>query len=107
LYSYVHHYECASHYQYHSFNIYADLDDFPRMQRAGSESPSDYRKRRYDYHHDSEIVFALPSLQLQLRTKHHQADTEPIEDGEIITLKINKVITLIKYKVIKILLQNY
>ncbi|XP_052791422.1 bridge-like lipid transfer protein family member 1 isoform X3 [Mya arenaria] len=66
------------HYAFSSSEI-KDLDDFPRMQRAGSESPSDYRKRRYDYHHDSEVIFALPSLQLQLRTKHHQADTEPIE----------------------------
>mgnify|MGYP000697626965 FL=1 len=53
------------------------------MQRAGSESPSDYRKRKYgEYHHDSEHIFALPSLQLQLRTKHQQAETEPVDDGK-------------------------
>ncbi|KAH3829895.1 hypothetical protein DPMN_103126 [Dreissena polymorpha] len=56
-----------------------DLDEFPRMQRAGSESPSE-RKRKFDYSHESEVIFALPSLQLQLRTKHHQAEMEPVED---------------------------
>lgn len=62
--------------------VFADLDAFPRMQRAGSESPSDYRKRKYMvYSHDCEMIFALPSLQLQLRTTHQQAEQEPVDDG--------------------------
>jgi hypothetical protein len=52
------------------------------MQRAGSESPSDYRKRKYmDYNHDCEMIFALPSLQLQLRTTHQQSEQEPVDNG--------------------------
>ncbi|XP_053399583.1 bridge-like lipid transfer protein family member 1 isoform X2 [Mercenaria mercenaria] len=68
------------HYAFSNSEI-KDLDAFPRMQRAGSESPSDYRKRKYmDYSHDSEMIFALPSLQLQLRTTHQQAEQEPVDD---------------------------
>ncbi|XP_060586974.1 bridge-like lipid transfer protein family member 1 [Ruditapes philippinarum] len=68
------------HYAFSNTEI-KDLESFPRMQRAGSESPSDYRKRKYmDYNHDCEMIFALPSLQLQLRTTHQQSEQEPVDD---------------------------
>ncbi|XP_060586970.1 bridge-like lipid transfer protein family member 1 [Ruditapes philippinarum] len=68
------------HYAFSNTEI-KDLDSFPRMQRAGIESPSDYRKRKYmDYNHDCEMIFALPSLQLQLRTTHQQSEQEPVDD---------------------------
>ena len=62
-----------------------DLDKFPTLRREGSESPSDYRKsRKYaDYAHETEVIFALPPMQLHLVTKHNQAEYEPMEDGKI------------------------
>ena len=55
------------------------------MRRDGSESPADYRKSR-KYDHETEVVFALPPMQLHLVTKHNQAEHEPLEDGKAFTL---------------------
>ena len=61
--------------------VVIDLDKFPAMKREGSESPLDYRKvRKYD--HETEVIFALPPMQLHLVTKHNQAEQEPLEDGK-------------------------
>ena len=63
--------------------LISDLDTFPTLRREGSESPSDYRKsRKYaEYAHETEVIFALPPMQLHLVSKHNQAEYEPMEDG--------------------------
>ncbi|KAL5011394.1 hypothetical protein ScPMuIL_009945, partial [Solemya velum] len=64
-------------------NILMYLDQFPAMQNECSENPSEYKKSRksQEYNHDTEMIFALPSLQLQLKTFHLQGESEPsLED---------------------------
>ena len=34
------------------------------------------------YSHDTEMIFLLPSLQLQLKTIHNQSQQEPRADGK-------------------------
>jgi len=34
------------------------------------------------YHHDTDIIFALPKLQLDFKTEHLQGPEEPNPDGE-------------------------
>ncbi|KAL3880212.1 hypothetical protein ACJMK2_032469 [Sinanodonta woodiana] len=69
------------HYAFSSTEI-KNLDAFPKMQRVGSDSPTDYRKSRklQNYNHDTEVIFAFPSMQMQLVTKHLQGEFEPRDD---------------------------
>lgn len=53
------------------------------MPRQGSESPNERRsagRKNQDYSHDTEVIFALPSLQMHLKTEHLQGENEPAED---------------------------
>ncbi|KAK3599977.1 hypothetical protein CHS0354_012630 [Potamilus streckersoni] len=69
------------HYAFSSTEI-KNLDAFPKMHRVGSDSPTDYRKSRklQNYNHDTEVIFAFPSMQMQLVTKHLQGEYEPRDD---------------------------
>ncbi len=63
----------------------ADLDSFPQVMRQDSESPTERRsasRKSQEYSHETEIVFALPSLQMNLQTKHVQSEHPPREDGQ-------------------------
>ena len=66
--------------------VVSDLDDFPQVTPMGSESPTEQRpmsrKSHADYAHETEIIFALPSLMMHLETLHLQQDQEPDEEGE-------------------------
>ena len=60
------------------------MDDFPQMPRQDADSPTERSRtarKSQEYSHDTEIIFALPSLQLHLKTEHMQGETEPTEDG--------------------------
>ena len=61
-----------------------DLDSFPQVVRQESESPTERRsmaRKSQEYNHETEIIFALPSLQMNLQTKHVQDEQPPREDG--------------------------
>ena len=61
-----------------------DLDSFPQVVRQECESPTERRsmaRKSQEYHHETEIIFALPSLQMNLQTKHVQDEQPPREDG--------------------------
>ncbi len=63
-----------------------DLDSFPQVPRDESQlSPTEKERRRerkpQDYSHETEIIFALPPLQMNLSTKHVQGEKPPSEDG--------------------------
>ena len=38
-------------------------------------------RKSQEYNHETEIIFALPSLQMNLQTKHVQDEQPPREDG--------------------------
>ena len=67
--------------------LIADLDNFPYMTAAGTESPTDRprssTRKSTEYNHETEIIFALPSLEMVLKTEHLQGETEPLEDGKL------------------------
>lgn len=73
---------CVSQWFQYAFSSteLKELIPMPREKRLGSESPADYRKvRKTEYNHESEMVCALPSMQLKLITKHHQTEQVPLE----------------------------
>lgn len=59
-----------------------DVDRFPSLDRSDSlpNSSSDGKRsstRLQDHNHSSETIFALPSKQIHLNTKHLQTATTP------------------------------
>ncbi|XP_060082491.1 bridge-like lipid transfer protein family member 1 [Ylistrum balloti] len=61
------------------------LDTFPEMSRESGDPQADpYKSARsrkaQEYNHDTEIIFAFPSLQMHLKTIHEQAETEPLPE---------------------------
>ncbi|XP_064637366.1 bridge-like lipid transfer protein family member 1 isoform X3 [Lineus longissimus] len=77
------------HYAFSSSEI-KDLDNFPQMQQKlsmaeGSTSPTERRagsKKSTIYNHDTEVIFAIPLLQMDLKTEHLQEESEPDLAGE-------------------------
>ena len=64
-----------------------DVDRFPSLDRSDSlpSSSSDGKRsstRLQDHNHSSETIFALPSTQIHLNTKHLQTATTPDFMGE-------------------------
>lgn len=60
----------------------ADVDRFPSLDRSDSLPSSSAEGKRastrlQDHNHSSETVFALPSMQIHLTTKHLQTATTP------------------------------
>ncbi|XP_050552072.1 transmembrane protein KIAA1109 homolog isoform X4 [Spodoptera frugiperda] len=73
------------HYAFANSEIDA-IELFPSLERepapaAGGAAPGAERKPAADKH-VREVIFALPSLQLHLRTHHLQANTPPTETDE-------------------------
>ena len=63
-----------------------DLDDFPPVVPVGGESPTEKRpssRKSQEYSHETEIIFALPTLEMHLKTEHRQKEQEPSEDGKM------------------------
>ncbi|ESO89448.1 hypothetical protein LOTGIDRAFT_234295 [Lottia gigantea] len=62
-------------------NEVKDLDSFPTIikDRTGTDSPTEHRKSRKSqvYNHETEIIFAMPSMTLNLKTSHLQSKGEP------------------------------
>ncbi|XP_021348394.1 uncharacterized protein KIAA1109-like [Mizuhopecten yessoensis] len=61
------------------------LDTFPEMSSESGDPQADpYKSARsrkaQEYNHDTEIIFAFPSLQMHLKTIHEQAETEPLPE---------------------------
>ena len=63
----------------------SDLDTFPQSLSPTSEGSADRRsgpRKLQNYSHDTEVIFALPSLQMHLKTEHLQGEKPPEEDGK-------------------------
>ena len=65
-----------------------DLYRFPEMTRGGvvgsssnTSLASERRRRQQDLNHDTEVIFVLPSLQMNFKTIHLQGMEEPREGG--------------------------
>nr|CAD7434747.1 unnamed protein product [Timema monikensis] len=75
------------HYAFANSEIDA-VDRFPSLERERSESCDQQRSRSnnsnklQDPNHTREVIFALPSLQLHLKTEHLQAAKTPDVVGE-------------------------
>ena len=75
--------------QLHNICTIVDLDSFPQVIRQECESPTERRsmaRKSQEYSHETEIIFALPSLQMNLQTKHVQDEHPPREDGMLLCL---------------------
>ncbi|XP_037086317.1 transmembrane protein KIAA1109 homolog [Pollicipes pollicipes] len=48
-----------------------------RQSRSGQASPPPQTPRLHDHNHTAEIVFALPPMQMHLKTEHTQTGAEP------------------------------
>ncbi|XP_071088521.1 bridge-like lipid transfer protein family member 1 [Haliotis cracherodii] len=59
-----------------------EIDSFPSVRREHCESPTEHRKSRKPqaYNHESEMIFAFPSLYMNLKTFHYQGEHEPQND---------------------------
>ena len=65
------------------------MDDFPEIQKELGENSDPYKSRSRkaaEYNHDTETIFALPPLQLWLKTIHTQGENEPLPDGKLKTI---------------------
>lgn len=65
------------------------LDDFPQLRVSANEGKEKEEKstsRKSQEKHETDIIFVLPSLQLELRTTHCQGAQVPEEGGEILLL---------------------
>lgn len=69
---------------------FSDLDSFPDVAVRIDSTPSETaglsekksRTRVPEHHfHETEAIFVLPSLQMQLKTEHKQGEMEPKETG--------------------------
>ena len=60
-----------------------DLDTFPQSPQPPLSEGERRPKKTQEYSHDTEIIFALPSLQMHLKTEHLQGEQEPSEHGEM------------------------
>lgn len=62
------------------------MDRFPSVERERAESseggPVRSRTPKQDPNHTREVIFALPSLQLHLKTEHWQAAFTPDATGK-------------------------
>lgn len=62
-----------------------EVDRFPSVERERAESseggPVRSRTPKQDLNHIREVIFALPSLQLHLKTEHWQAALTPEPSG--------------------------
>nr|KAG5688413.1 hypothetical protein BaRGS_001195 [Batillaria attramentaria] len=59
-----------------------DIDAFPEIKRDTVDSPVETRKVRKSqtYNHETEIIFALPALYMNLKSTHCQGKHEPQQD---------------------------
>lgn len=69
------------------------MDRFPSLERERLESSSEQQRSRsssssklQDPNHTREVIFALPSLQLHLKTEHLQAAKTPDVAGLLVLL---------------------
>lgn len=69
----------------HVFVDASDIEEFPEIKRERSESPTETRKTRKSqlYNHETEIIFALPALFMNLKSTHSQGKQEPQYDGKV------------------------
>lgn len=60
-----------------------DIEAFPEIHKERLDSPSETRKSRKPqvYNHETEIIFALPALYMNLKSMHFQSKHEPQQDG--------------------------
>lgn len=68
--------------------MFAAVDKFPSIERERQEScdTGSIRTRtpkQQDQNHTREVIFALPSLQLHLKTEHWQSACTPDISGNI------------------------
>ena len=78
------------------------VDRFPSLERdkAESLSPEDQKRSRsakaQDFNHTREDIFALPSMQLHLKTEHLQAALTPDGTGKELSFSFVAYTKLIK-----------
>lgn len=71
---------------------FVEVDKFPSLERDGQNSMERGRgstsnaQKFIDPKHHREVIFALPSLQLHLKTEHLQTATIPDLDGTLKTI---------------------
>ncbi|KAF9409050.1 hypothetical protein HW555_011474, partial [Spodoptera exigua] len=58
------------------------IELFPSLEREAAPGPAGSERKPAADKHVREVIFALPSLQLHLRTHHLQANTPPTETDE-------------------------
>ncbi|XP_076446239.1 bridge-like lipid transfer protein family member 1 isoform X6 [Babylonia areolata] len=63
-------------------SIEKDIEAFPEIRRERVDSPGETRKSRKSqmYSHETEIIFALPALYMNLKSTHCQGKHEPQQD---------------------------
>lgn len=68
------------HYAFSS--VEKDIAPFPEIKRESTDSPVETRKIRKSqaYNHETEIIFALPALYMNLKSTHCQGKHEPQQD---------------------------
>ncbi|KAH9636969.1 hypothetical protein HF086_008230 [Spodoptera exigua] len=70
-------------FQYAFANSEIDaIELFPSLEREAAPGPAGSERKPAADKHVREVIFALPSLQLHLRTHHLQANTPPTETDE-------------------------